>query len=81
MQRLTTYRRAPVVQKALNLLDCQVRECDCLDSPDAVRDYLQLQLGLHPSLFRVAALPTLPRTAAGKLDYPALQRQIEEATA
>ena len=41
MQRITSYRRAPVVQKALNLLECQVRECDCLDSPDAVRDYLQ----------------------------------------
>ena len=48
MQRLTTYRRAPVVQKALNLLDCQVRECDCLDSPDAVRDYLQLLLADRP---------------------------------
>ena len=46
-----------------------------------VRDYLQLQLGLHPSLFRVAALNDLPRTAAGKLDYPALQRAIEEASA
>ena len=48
---------------------------------DVVRDYLQLQLGLHPSLFRVAALSELPRTAAGKLDYPALQRAIEEASA
>ena len=48
MQRLTTYRRAPVVQKALNLLDCQVRECNCLDSPDAVRDYLQLLLADRP---------------------------------
>ena len=55
--------------------------CSAADEVATVRDYLQLQLGLHPSLFRVAALPTLPRTAAGKLDYPALQRQIEEATA
>lgn len=42
--------------------------------------YLQ-QLGLHPSLFRVAALADWPRTPAGKLDYPALQRAIEEACA
>ena len=29
----------------------------------------------------IAALQELPRTAAGKLDYPALQRAIEEASA
>lgn len=43
-----------------------------------VTAYLQQQLGLHPSLFRVAHIQSLPRTAAGKLDYPALQRLIEE---
>lgn len=48
------------------------------DQVTAVAGYLQ-QLGLHPSLYRVAWLAEWPRTAAGKLDYPALQRAIEEA--
>ena len=55
--------------------------CSAAEQVATVSEYLQLQLGLHPSLFRVAALQDLPRTAAGKLDYPALQRQIEEASA
>lgn len=55
--------------------------CSAAEEVATVSDYLHLQLGLHPSLFRVAALQELPRTAAGKLDYPALQRAIEEASA
>ena len=55
--------------------------CSELAQVAVIRDYLQLQLGLHPSLFRVAALKDLPRTVAGKVDYSALQRAIEEASA
>lgn len=55
----------------------------CLEAAQVaeIGRYLQQQLGLHPSLFRVAQLADWPRTAAGKPDYPALQRAIEEASA
>jgi DNA repair protein RadC len=36
--------RSPIVEQALRLLECQVREADALTSPDAVRDYLRLKL-------------------------------------
>lgn len=42
------YSRPPVVEQALALLDCEVREADALHSPDAVRDYLRLLLGERP---------------------------------
>jgi DNA repair protein RadC len=36
--------RDPVVEQALSILACQVREADALVSPDAARDYVQLRL-------------------------------------
>lgn len=42
------YRRAELVQQALALLACEMREADALASPDAVRDYLQLLLADRP---------------------------------
>lgn len=38
------YCRPLVVQQALELLTCEVREGNALASPDAVRDYLRLLL-------------------------------------
>ena len=43
-----TYSRAQVIQQALDLLECEVREAPALVSPDAVRDYLRLRLGDRP---------------------------------
>lgn len=43
-----TYSRAQVIQHALDLLECEVREAPPLDSPQAVRDYLRLKLGDRP---------------------------------
>lgn len=40
--------RDPIVEQALSILACQVREADALANPDAVRDYLRLQLGDRP---------------------------------
>lgn len=40
--------RDPIVVQALHLLECEVREADALASPDAVRDYLRLQMGDRP---------------------------------
>lgn len=48
MNGISLYTRAPVVQQALNLLLCEVREADALASPDAVRDYLHLLLADRP---------------------------------
>ena len=48
MNVLSLYTRPAVVQQALNLLLCEVREADALASPDAVRDYLQLLLADRP---------------------------------
>ena len=42
------YRRAELVQQALALLACEMREAEALASPDAVRDYLQLLLADRP---------------------------------
>lgn len=42
------YKRPPVVEQALALLDSEVREADAVHSPDAVRDYLRLLLGERP---------------------------------
>jgi len=52
MNPATTYThphsRAQVIQQALALLECEVREAPALDSPAAVRDYLRLKLGDRP---------------------------------
>ena len=40
--------RAPIVEEALRLLACEVRQTDVLTSPGAVRDYLQLRLADRP---------------------------------
>jgi len=48
MTALTCYTRAPLVQQALALLECEVREADALATPDAVRDYLRLRLADRP---------------------------------
>ena len=40
--------RDPIVEQALSMLECEVREADALSSPDAVRDFLRLQLGDLP---------------------------------
>ena len=48
MNGVSLYTRSPVVQQALDLLRCEVREADALASPDAVRDYLHLLLADRP---------------------------------
>jgi len=40
--------RDPIVAQALSILACQVREANALANPDAVKDYLRLQLGDRP---------------------------------
>jgi DNA repair protein RadC len=45
---ITHYTRPHLVQQALDLLACEVRESDALVSPRAVRDYVQLLLGDRP---------------------------------
>ena len=40
--------RDPIVEQALSILACQVWEADALANPDAVKDYLRLQLGDRP---------------------------------
>ena len=48
MSLITHYTRPHLVQQALDLLACEVREADALASPDVVRDYLRLLLGDRP---------------------------------
>lgn len=48
MKLVHRYTRPALVQQALNLLQCEVREADALVSPDAVRDYLRLLLADRP---------------------------------
>ena len=48
MTAITLYTRPLVVQQALALLECEVREADALAKPDAVRDYLRLLLADRP---------------------------------
>jgi DNA repair protein RadC len=38
----------PIVQQALELLACDIRQSDTLSCPDAVRDYLRLNLADRP---------------------------------
>lgn len=40
--------RDPIVEQALSILACQAREADALANPEAVKDYLRLQLGDRP---------------------------------
>ena len=48
MTAITLYTRPQLVQQALALLECEVREADALATPDAVRDYLRLLLADRP---------------------------------
>lgn len=41
-------KRDPIIEQAMALLECQVREADALGSPEAVKDYLRLRLGDRP---------------------------------
>ena len=45
---ITHYTRPVLVQQALDLMACQVREADVLSTPEVVRDYLRLLLGDRP---------------------------------
>ena len=48
MNALTTAARASIINRALELLACEVESGDVLDKPDAVRSYLRLKLGDRP---------------------------------
>ena len=48
MNALIQYCRPELVQQALDLLQCEVREANALASPNAVRDYLRLLLADRP---------------------------------
>lgn len=48
MRPITRYARPALVQQALDLLACEVRESDALASPEVVRDYLRVLLGDRP---------------------------------
>ena len=57
MSPITHYTRPELVQQALDLLECEVREADALASPQVVRDYLQLRLADRPhEIFAVVFL-------------------------
>ena len=57
MKVVSLYTRPPVVQQALSLLLCEMRDADALASPDAVRDYLHLLLADRPhEMFTVVFL-------------------------
>ena len=45
-----------------------------------VEEYLRQELNLHPSLFHVAVLRELPRTANDKLNYTQLAQQVLQAS-
>lgn len=44
MNTLSTAARASIINRALELLACEARQTDVLDSPNVVRDYLRLKL-------------------------------------
>jgi DNA repair protein RadC len=59
---ITHYARPALVQQALDLLACEVREADTLASPEVVRDYLRVLLGDRPhEVFAVVFLDTRHR--------------------
>ena len=62
MSALTLYTRPRLVQQALALLACEVREADALASPDAVRDYLRLLRGRRLPLCSVTTIPAVIRS-------------------
>lgn len=45
---MNAYCRDPVVEQALSILACQVREADALASPEAARDFVRLRLADRP---------------------------------
>ena len=45
---MQTYTPHPLVQQALELLACEIRQTDTLHSPEAVKDFLRLKLGDRP---------------------------------
>jgi acyl-CoA synthetase (AMP-forming)/AMP-acid ligase II len=49
------------------------------DIEEQLHNYLREQLQLHPALFKVLQLPSLPQLANGKVDYQALLQQATEA--
>ena len=58
-------KRDPIVEQAMALLECQVREADAMGSPDAVKDYLRLRLGDRPhEVFAVVFLDVQNRVLA-----------------
>lgn len=55
----------PIVEQALELLACDIRETDALSCPDAVRDYLRLKLADRPhEVFAVVFLDSQNRVLA-----------------
>ena len=42
------YQPHPIVQQALALLACEIRQADALSSPEAVKNFLRLKLGDRP---------------------------------
>jgi DNA repair protein RadC len=57
--------RHPIITQALELLACEARETDLLNSPGVVRDYLRLLLGDKPhEVFAVVFLDAQNRVIA-----------------
>jgi len=57
----------PIVQQALALLVCEMRETDVLSAPDAVKDYLRLKLASKPhEVFAVVFLDAQNRVISWK---------------
>jgi DNA repair protein RadC len=55
----------PIVERALELLACDIRETDTLSCPGAVRDYLRLKLADRPhEVFAVVFLDSQHRVLA-----------------
>lgn len=50
--------------------------CLCTDHTEPLTTYLREAHKLHPSLFQVICVDMIPRTHAGKIDYPALNAQF-----
>ena len=62
---MNAYCRDPVVEQALSILACQVREADALASPEAARDFVRLRLADRPhEVFAVLFLDVQNRVIA-----------------
>lgn len=48
LRTVLTTAKHPIIQQALALLACEMRETDVLKAPDAVKDYLRLKLAPKP---------------------------------